>query len=241
MFGGKKKKKGPAEVNASSMADIAFLLLIFFLVTTTIASEKGLTILLPPKKEDQEDIEIKVKERNLFKVIVNSRDRLLVENDPLSVGRLKEKAKEFINNNGRDKNSSDSPQKAIVALKTDRGTSYKRYIDILDQLKAAYHELRAEHMGITIEEYLTYSETEAVKDPCLRRKVAYFGNNLGIEDMTPQKYLNFNPEKSRDMKKIQVYQKARKLCPMTFAEKYYDAKRAFPLQISEAEPTSIGG
>jgi biopolymer transport protein TolR len=37
-----KKQRAAPEINASSMADIAFLLLIFFLVTTTIDVERGI-------------------------------------------------------------------------------------------------------------------------------------------------------------------------------------------------------
>ena len=47
------KRKAP-EVNAGSMADIAFLLLIFFLVTTTIETDSGINRKLPPM-EDQID------------------------------------------------------------------------------------------------------------------------------------------------------------------------------------------
>lgn len=143
------------EVNASSMADIAFLLLIFFLVTTTIASDKGLAILLPPMPPpDQPPPEVEENARNIFKVQINSSDRLLVEDEPLDDYRLiKDMVKEFVMNNGRDPLSSDSPEKALVSLKTDRGTSYEMYIDVLDELQGAYYELRAEKVGLSVEEY----------------------------------------------------------------------------------------
>lgn len=150
-------------MNTSSMADIAFLLLIFFLVTTTIASDKGLTILLPPPPEDETPPEeITKNERNIFKVLINSQDRLLVEDEPLTdVSALREMVKTFVTNNGRDPLSSDSPTDAVVSLKTDRGTGYEIYINVLDELQGAYYELRAEKVGLTAEQYRALDQ----KDP----------------------------------------------------------------------------
>lgn len=136
------------------MADIAFLLLIFFLVTTTIANDKGLYLLLPPDPDQLEDLDIKIPERNLFKIQLNSADRLLVENEPLTdVSKLKDMIKEFVLNNGRDPESSDNPQKAIVSLKTDRGTTQKKFIEVLDQIKGAYHDIYADRAGVSNEKW----------------------------------------------------------------------------------------
>ncbi len=239
----KKKKRGDAqEVNAGSMADIAFLLLIFFLVTTTIASDKGLSILLPPKREDDQLNEFKMKDRNVFKVLVNSRNQLLVEEDPLSITQLRESAKEFIDNRGRDKEMSDSPQDAAVSFKTDRGTQYAVYIKVLDEIKAAYHELRAEYLKISLDEYLNFDEKAAIEDERLIKKVQMF-SQLANETYSPKEYLNFDAQKrAREGKRreVEAYQKARASGKELFIEKYYDASREYPLRISEAEPTKIG-
>ena len=146
-----RKKRATAEVNSGSMADIAFLLLIFFLVTTTIASDMGIAVMLPPDEENRQDI--KIKEKNIFNVLVNSNDMLLVEDEMMDVTRLKAEVKKFVDNNGVDPKSSDSPKKAIVSLKTDRGTSYERYIEVRDILKQAYAELRAEYLGVSLKKY----------------------------------------------------------------------------------------
>ena len=149
-----RRKKKSAEVNSSSMADIAFLLFIFFLITTTITTFKGIELVMPPPKDDSEPPK-PLQEKNVFKVLLNSQDRLLVEDQPYQLTDVKEYAKRFITNNGQDPNLSDNPKKAIISLRVDRGTSYKVYVSVLNELEAAYHELYAEYLNITVNEFLT--------------------------------------------------------------------------------------
>ncbi len=83
------------EINAGSMADIAFLLLIFWLVTTTIESDMGIKRQLPPPVPPDIDVP-QAKEQNVFNVKVNFLDLLLVEGQPLDIQELKNKAKSFL-------------------------------------------------------------------------------------------------------------------------------------------------
>ena len=143
-------KRSAPEVNAGSMADIAFLLLIFFLVTTTIEKDSGLNRKLPPIEEDVEPPIIK--QRNIFTVLLNGKDQLLVEEDLMEIKDLRAAAIEFLDNNGdetctyckgaKDTSSSDNPDKAIISLKNDRETSYATYISVQNELVAAYNVLR---------------------------------------------------------------------------------------------------
>jgi biopolymer transport protein ExbD len=142
------------EIPNASMADIAFLLLTFFLVTTTINNDRGLSIGLPPPPDPTNKDEIKMQEKNIFKIQVNSSDALLVEGDPMSdLSGLKESIIKFIRNNGQDPNSSESPQKAVVSFKTDRGTSHKRFVEILDIVQGAYYDIYAEEAGVSNKEW----------------------------------------------------------------------------------------
>jgi len=131
------------EINAGSMADIAFLLLIFFLVTTTMDVDTGLVRKLPAMPEEEEIIDdSQIKARNIYVVLVNAKDQLLVEDELITISELREGTKRFLDNWGKNPNLSDNPQKAIVSLQNDRGTSYEMYINVQNELSAAYHELR---------------------------------------------------------------------------------------------------
>ncbi|APY11199.1 biopolymer transporter ExbD [Seonamhaeicola sp. S2-3] len=143
-------KRAAPEVNAGSMADIAFLLLIFFLVTTTIEVDSGINRKLPPMEESDEDVVIK--QKNIFTVLLNGKDQLLVEDELMELKDLRQAAIEFLDNGGdgtctycggkKDPKSSDNPDKAIISLKNERETTYKTYIAVQNELVAAYNVLR---------------------------------------------------------------------------------------------------
>ena len=149
------RRKGAPEVNAGSMADIAFLLLIFFLVTTTIETDAGLDRMLPPIEPP--DTDVIIKQKNIFTVNINRNGQLLVEEKLMDIQDLRAEAIAFLDNGGspsgtpeycnyckgkRDASSSDNPQKAIISLKYDRETPYSTYITVQNELVAAYNDLR---------------------------------------------------------------------------------------------------
>lgn len=125
------------------MADIAFLLLIFFLVTTEIAIDEGINVVLPPWTNEPPP-PIETNNRNTLIVNLNARDQLQVEEELTDVRMLRDLTKQFINNNGVDPHQSDNPQVAVVSFKGDRGTSYDMYIQVYNELRGAYNDLRDE-------------------------------------------------------------------------------------------------
>ena len=136
-------RRGLPEINAGSMADIAFLLLIFFLVTTTMDVDTGIARKLPPMPEDPiENEDSQIHAKNIYVVLINANNQLLVEGELMDISQLRDGAKEFIDNNGRNPNSSENPEKAIISLQNDRGTEYMTYIRVQNELAAAYNELR---------------------------------------------------------------------------------------------------
>ena len=154
-----KGKKEVPEINSSSTADIAFLLLIFFLITTSMDTDRGLARQLPPPPEQDKKIDddVKLKQRNVLQIFVNMNDQLMCGGEYASVEDIRQMAKDFIANPTNDetkpeKNVKNIPffgdmmvtDKHVVSLRCDRGTSYKVYIAVQNELVAAYNELRNE-------------------------------------------------------------------------------------------------
>ncbi len=151
----KNSRHSAPQVNAGSMADIAFLLLIFFLVTTTISADKGINRRLPENCPPGTECSTDIKERNIFRIAINANDELMVEDDIISMHDLKSLAKAFLDNNGNatcdycngnsDAKFSDHPSEAVISLQNDQQTSYSMYIAVQDILTQAYYELREDY------------------------------------------------------------------------------------------------
>lgn len=158
-------KRKIQEINAGSMADIAFLLLIFFLVATTMNTDTGLVRMLPPMPpEDQPQDEIKVKERNLFLVFINGRGDIMAgaagKQEAIDLRQLKDRTKEFILNPLDDENLPEKANKdielpdggkwvypvseGVVSLQATRDTGYQSYIMVQNELTRAFNEVRDE-------------------------------------------------------------------------------------------------
>ena len=138
------RKRDIPEINAGSMADIAFLLLVFFLVTTTMDIPTGLQVALPPISDVPPE-DSKQKKRVVLEVLVNANDQLLVEGGLMTIDRLRQKTIDHLTNEGRDPSLSTSSTKAIVSLKNDRGTSYDMYVQVYNELTAAYNIVRDDY------------------------------------------------------------------------------------------------
>lgn len=195
------KRGAPPEVNAGSMADIAFLLLIFFLVTTTIETDAGLDRMLPPIEPP--DTDVIIKQKNIFQVNINRDGQLLADDELTNIKDLRAKAIAFLDNGGapsgtadycsyckgkRDPSSSDSPAKAIISLKNDRETKYGTYITVQNELVGAYNDLRNRESQRLFKrdftdmeaEYLNPETPDNVREE-LKEKVKR------IQDLFPQK------------------------------------------------------
>ena len=153
-----KKRKTPG-INGSSSADIAFMLLIFFLITTSMDTDKGLARRLPPPvpKDQKKNEEMDIKKRNILVVLINSNNQVLCNNEFIDIKQLREKVRNFIENPYNDehmpeKTEVDVPffgkqmvtKNHVISLQNDRGTEYQAYIDVQNELAAAYNELRDE-------------------------------------------------------------------------------------------------
>ncbi len=172
-----RRTKEHPEVNAGSMADIAFLLLIFFLVTAVIPKDQGIYRKLTKECPPGEDCNILIPDRNILKIAINAKNEVMVDDAIVSVSEVKDLAKAFIDNNGdgsctycnggKIQTASDNPSKAVISLQSDRNTNYNQFIEVQDELTKAYFELRKTYCESVLKkpiDKLTEDELQQLKN-----------------------------------------------------------------------------
>lgn len=156
----KKKNRAASEVNASSMADIAFLLLIFFIITTNAVKSSGVQMILPVLQEPQE---VEIIDKNVCLILMSPSNKLLVEKQEKDVSQVRAFVKTFILNGGRNPEMSDSPKEALIVLRMSRGANYESYLKVVNEIQQAYFELWADRAGVSAKELISWDvENNAV-------------------------------------------------------------------------------
>lgn len=167
------KRTSRPEVNAGSMADIAFLLLIFFLVTAAIPKDQGIYRKLP-EKCILDDCTTNTHEHNILKIAINANNDIMINDAIVTLKDVKHTTKAFIDNNASGKCSycngsqiatqSDHPKNAVISLKTDRNTNYSKFIKVQDELTKAYFELRTTYCKTVFKKHIDKLTKEELKE-----------------------------------------------------------------------------
>ena len=79
-----------------------------------------------------------VKEGDLMQILMNRQGMLLMNEEPAELNDVRQNIKQFV------ESSASSPSKAVIGIKTAPDTPYEQYLVLLDEIKAAYAELRNE-------------------------------------------------------------------------------------------------
>ena len=199
-------RQEPPEVNAGSMADIAFLLLIFFLVTTSIETDVGLDRLLPRWNPDTTIVD--VPKKNILTILIDDGGEFLVDKKLTELKDIRAITIAFLDNGGsnveeydycdycqgaRNPKSSSSPTKALISLMSNRETSYEVYILIQDELMGAYNYLRNRESQRLYKMDFTAMEAAYSKTMISSREKQALQNNIKtIQDLLPMKLLEVN-------------------------------------------------
>ena len=121
------------ELNTTSTADISFMLLVFFLVTSSMNADKGLGRKLPPM-DDQQQEQQDINRQNVLQIRLDDRDVLYVDDKTVTHEELQQQVESFV--------ASRQSDRHIIAVTTDRKTSYDAYFEMQNTVMRAYRSLR---------------------------------------------------------------------------------------------------
>ena len=109
------------------------MLLVFFLVTSSMDTDQGMGRKLPPVDEHQQELR-DVNRSNVLQVRLDAQDRIFCEDQQVTARQLQQQVESFV--------ASRQTDRHIIAVKTNRQTSYNAYFEMQNAIVGAYHHLR---------------------------------------------------------------------------------------------------
>ena len=129
----RRRHRDIPELNTTSTADISFMLLVFFLVTSSMDSDKGLGRKMAPLDEQQQE-QVDVNRNNVLQIRLDERDSLFCDDQPVTLTQLQQQVESFV--------AAQQTDRDIIAVQTDRATSYDAYFEMQNAVVAAHRVLR---------------------------------------------------------------------------------------------------
>lgn len=133
--GVKKSKKLSTRVDLTPMVDLGFLLITFFVFTTTMSQSTAMNMNEP---KDDKDQELKVKNSGAMTILLGKADQVYYYYGQLEADKLSE---EFKSTNFKeirkliaDKRNSTPENDLMYIIKSDKESTFKNAIDILDEM-----------------------------------------------------------------------------------------------------------
>ena len=131
MFIRRRHREVP-ELNTTSTADISFMLLVFFLVTSSMNTDHVLGRKLPPPDEHPQEMH-DISRSNVLQLQLDAHDVLTCDGQALSAHELQMRVESFV--------ASRQTDRYVIAVETDRQTSYNAYFEMQNAIVAAHKKL----------------------------------------------------------------------------------------------------
>jgi biopolymer transport protein ExbD len=127
-----RRKRDVPEINTTSTADISFMLLVFFLVTSSMDTDKGLARKLSPLDEQRQELR-DVNRSNVLQIRIDKDDRVFCDEQEVTPLELQQQVESFVR--------SRMDNNYVVAVETDRHSSYNAYFEMQNAVVAAYRKV----------------------------------------------------------------------------------------------------
>lgn len=145
--GGKvRTKKQSTRVDLTAMVDLAFLLITFFMLTTSLSKPMAMDIAKPDKDEKNPENKLEVKQSQTMTILLVKGDRVMWymgepgKSQPTIEGFTRIR-KSLLENKKKVKDASGKD--IMVIVKPTDGSTYKNFVDMMDELNITKTNLTA--------------------------------------------------------------------------------------------------